>query len=283
MRPKSNDVLMGVRVSDDDVKKEKEENNVGEQKHFVVFGDIELDEDEISYANIPYKFVEYEDVEERKLKVSAEKHSVTERWELWDNDKVENENKDEMAERKEKSIKEKKMSGEVFDRAAGRVDLSKLRVTDIPTNTRVFEPRAASGPEEVKIQLQKNEVLETCREYVKRECFETGKVKNTNLTSQQIIGKKKLKRRVKQNEIVIFLTDKSGKLAICTPETYQEAAKVHIDKDTEVPWDTLKQTETLVNRHVKQLVNAFSMGSTHRQEDRIHKALRAVDVAHSVG
>ena len=84
---------------------------------------------------------------------------------------------------------------------------------------------------------------------------------------------------MKQGDIVVFPTDKSGKLAISTPEVYKEAAKTHVEKDTKVPWNTLKATETLVNRHVLQLAKAFRMGSTHAQEDRITKALRAVDVA----
>ena len=83
--------------------------------------------------------------------------------------------------------------------------------------------------------------------------------------------------RIKKTEIVIFPTDKSGKLAVSTPDIYKEAAKIHLDKDLEITWDKLKPTETLINRHVLQLAKAFRLGSTHNQEDRMKKALRAVD------
>ena len=219
-------------------------------------------------------------MDERKVKVAAEKHSITERWDMWDQgDDDKNKTKAEREDRRDKDKKERQKGGEVFDKDAAILDMSKLRVTDIPTNTRVFEPRAASGPEEVKIQVQKDEVMRTCKGYTKKECNENGGVKKNNLTAQQIVGKLKLQKRVRNEEIVIFPTDKSGKLAITTPEIYQEAAKIHVDKDTEVPWETLKEVETKVNRHVQQLTKAFSMGTTHGQSSRINKAFRAVDVA----
>ena len=75
----------------------------------------------------------------------------------------------------------------------------------------MFEPRAASGPEEVKIHVQNDEVMRTFKEYTKKECNENGGVKKNNLTAQQIVGKLKLQKRVRNEEIVIFPTDKSGK------------------------------------------------------------------------
>ena len=38
-----------------------------------------------------------------------------------------------------------------------------------------------------------------------------GNLKKNNLTASQEIGKKRLRRRVKRNEIVLATTDKSGK------------------------------------------------------------------------
>ena len=141
---------------------------MGEQVNFILFADIEMDEDEKSYANIPYKLVDYETVDKRKVKVAAEKHSITERWDMWDQrDDDENKTKVEREDRRDKDKKERQKGGEVFDKDAAILDMIKLRVTDIPTNTRVFEPRAASGPEEVKIQIHKDEVMRTCKEYNK--------------------------------------------------------------------------------------------------------------------
>ena len=59
----------------------------------------------------------------------------------------------------EKSKNEKAASGQVLDSENKILDLSKLRVTDLPTVTRVFEPRPAADTEEVKIQVQRLEAL----------------------------------------------------------------------------------------------------------------------------
>ena len=192
-RARYNDKLRGVRVTDDEVKKEKIEKDMKEQENYIIFGDIVLDEDEKSYANLPYKFVEHEDLDERKMRVSAEKHSVTERWEMMDNENEKkcNDEDEDTNENAEKRRKVKAENGKVYDKEAATIDLSKLRVTDIPTNTRIFEPKPAKGSEEVKIQVQKNEILKTFTDYVKKECDEKGKIRMSNLTMQQVRGKKK--------------------------------------------------------------------------------------------
>ena len=82
--------------------------------------------------------------------------------------------------------------------------------------------------------------------------------------------------RVKKGEIIITMTDKSGKFAVVTPELYRRAASVHL-KDQEVDWNKVAEVEVLVNRFAMQLVKVFDMGSVHEQEDRIRQAYRNVD------
>ena len=78
-----------------------------------------------------------------------------------------------------------------------------------------------------------------------------------NLTAQEIKGKESLQKRVKRGEIVIFPTDKSGKLVVSTPSTYLEAAREHTGKDQEVYWSRLETTEREVNRHCTALRIVF--------------------------
>jgi hypothetical protein len=119
---------------------------------------------------------------------------------------------------------------EIFDQDSKVFNLSKLRVTDIPTNVRVHEPRAGSGPNEMKIQVQRDEMLRAGNKFIRAECNEKGEIVQTNLTKEEIIGKKRLRKRIKKSKIVVVTTDKSGKLAVSTPEIYKEAAKVHLEK-----------------------------------------------------
>ena len=53
----------------------------------------------------------------------------------------------------------------------------------------------------------------------------------SNLTEEQKKGIKSLKKKQKEGRVVIFQTDKSGKLAADSPENYAEAARPHKEKD----------------------------------------------------
>ena len=76
------------------------------------------------------------------------------------------------------------------------------------------------------------------------------------------------------------MSDKSGKLVISKPETCKEAAKVHIDKDEKVPWETLVETERLINRHSTALKKALKIGEAHPgQNQRLPSVLKSVDSA----
>ena len=153
-----------------------------------------------------------------------------------------------------------------------RLDMSKLRVTVLSKNQRTHEPRPANGGEEIKIQAQKIEVLKQTKKVLK------DNNKDTNLTAQQIVGKLKLLKRKKQGELVIFPTDKSGKLVVCLPETYLEAGRVHTSKDQQVEWSELPTTETKVNRHTRALTKIINLGASHNgQEQRIAGATKSVD------
>ena len=95
---------------------------------------------------------------------------------------------------------------------------------------RLYPPRAAMNAEEVRIQGQRLEVMRQCGALIR----DAEARPDTNLTEAESCGKEKLQRRIKVREIVIFPTDKSGKLVLSTPNTYMEAASVHTAGDKEL-------------------------------------------------
>ena len=155
--------------------------------------------------------------------------------------------------------------------------MSNLKATDLPTITRLFPPRPAGGQDEIKIQEQASLAKEAFAKYKKENCDEKGRQKNMNLTARQSEGKKSLRRRVLNKEIVIAATDKSGKYVITTPEIHRYAAEKHLEKDEMASWQEVKPTETLLNRHSIQLAASFRMGVSHNEVDRVNKALRSTD------
>ena len=120
----------------------------------------------------------------------------------------------------------------------------------------------------MKIQEQCSLAKEGFDAYKAKNCDEKGNIKESNLSTAETIGKKRLRRKVKKGDLVVTTTDKSGKFVVTTPEIYRYAANKHIIKDTEVGWDCVKEKETFLNRHTAQLGKIFQMGGNHNQVDK---------------
>ena len=116
---------------------------------------------------------------------------------------------------------------------------------------------------EIELQNMKMKLNEITKEYTGSE--ETAGI---NLSEKQKRGIKKLRKRQKDREIVVFQTDKSGKLVVDTPENYVEAARPHVEKDDLVSIEEFRTTEKLINAHsvfwLKMLGVAKDSGDSSR-------------------
>ena len=54
-------------------------------------------------------------------------------------------------------------------------------------------------------------------------------------------GKKELQGKIRDQSLVVFKTDKSGKLCADSVDNYTEAVKKHIDDDIQVDWEQVKR------------------------------------------
>ena len=117
----------------------------------------------------------------------------------------------------------------------------------------------------IKLESQRLEVLRVCEDLLQDPTLgEEGKRPHmSNLSPEERRGKRSLQMRIKDGEIVVFPTDKSGKMVVSLPSTYKEAAKVHLEKDEEVTWDELNKVEVLINRHTTALRKILSLGENH--------------------
>ena len=267
----------GISVTRHEVEEFELKEGHTEENSFVVYGDVVLSEEEKDYLNLSPKFREFETLEVKKWHIEVETNAIKTRWELMSQDKSEKEKEgksdQEIFEEKQKENESRK----TYDEELGRINLSNYRVTDMPSVTRVFPPRPANSNQEMKIQEQCNLAREAFDEYVGKNCDENGNLKKNNLSVSQIIGKKRLRRKVKNGILVVTTTDKNGKFVVTTPEIYRYAANKHLSKDIEVGWDCVKERETFLNRHTAQLGKIFQMGGNHNQADRVNKALKSSD------
>ena len=154
-----------------------------------------------------------------------------------------------------------------FDPRTLTLDLRKRKVTDTKENSRIYMPKPVSIREETNIHLREEIYEKTFNKFYEENCDEKGRQKS-NLSQQQRLGVSKLKKRIKDNTIVIMETDKSGKFCVATMEAYIQMGQVHVSKDTEIDENDVKEREHLLNGHVSMLLKVTNMGENWQHEDR---------------
>ena len=255
---------MGVLVTDRQLKEEKSRRNEPSNTNYIILDDIPMDKDELEYLNLHYKFREIEPMTVEELENEVEIQSINLRYELMNHDDDNEEatqgenNKADNDERR----KEYKESMKVLDEQEKKLDMTKLKVINLSKNPRLIEPRAAINNEEIKIQTQRMEMLSKGNMILES----LDKRKESNLTMGESRGKVKLLKRIKNEELLIYPFDKSGKLVACLPSTYLEAGKVHTSKDEKVEWTELPKVELCVNRHTRALMKILNIGTSHQSQ-----------------
>ena len=146
-------------------------------------------------------------------------------------------------------------------------DARGLRVMDYKHNSRVIFPKAQSGVQENNLEVMRAELLHHHREWVAANC-NCKKEQQSNLSKDEQLGLKSIKKRVADNEIVILPTDKSGRFAIMSMKTYIEAGMVHIKDDQEVGVAEKQANQTKINGAVSMLLKIFRVGTDCKHESR---------------
>ena len=158
------------------------------------------------------------------------------------------------------------------------LNYANLRATDIPTVSRLHPPKPASIKKEKIMDNIKEKLLDTVFEYKKEHCDNKGRVKDQNITSDELKAIKEIKEKIKDKEMVVFTTDKSGRFSVDTPTNYEEALMDHTMKDIEVGHDKVKQIENTMNHHMKQFNRMFNVGSAHNHESRVTSATHSTNM-----
>ena len=231
---------------------------------------IELDEDEIAFLKLPPKFSTMEKLKEENILTEIEVCNAKLR--MSRKEQLEGlEDSEEITEQEQDKFDEiEAESRQPYDYKNKSLDLRKRRVTDLKENSRVILPRPLSTTEEAFIAVRRENVHNIFKEYSKEMCQEDGEQKS-NLTPAQMRGLKKIRKRIKAGEIVILLTDKSGKLAVTTMESYIKMGEVHIQEDREVTMESCKEIQRKLNGHMSMWLKISGMGENWRQYDRMRE------------
>ena len=152
------------------------------------------------------------------------------------------------------------------------LNYANLRATDIPTVQRIYPPKPGTIKQEKVLGNLKEKLMDTVREYKREHCDNKGNFKQNNLSKEEVEGMKEIKDKIKQKEIVVFSTDKSGRFSVDSPKNYEEAVKLHTKNGVEIDIDSVKKIENKVNQHMRQFNKMFKVGSTHQHEERVTAA-----------
>ena len=125
--------------------------------------------------------------------------------------------------------------------------MSAIPDTSNQYNTRILPPKLANGDQEMIIQSIKSGTMQSTNNFCNRRCEVDGSLKNKSLTKSQSRGRSKLLKRVKDQEVIISMTDKSGKIAIWNTPLYIVVAQEHTAKDNSVDKDFVNKVETNAN------------------------------------
>ena len=162
-------------------------------------------------------------------------------------------------------------SRQIFDPINKTLDMRKRRVTDLKENSRVTLPKPLPASDEAKINVRREKYESVFNTYAEEHCSEDG-AQRSNLSQAQRNGLRKLQKRVQDGEIIVMMTDKSGKMAVADVESYLDMGKVHTSKDKEVGEAEVKKTQKLYNGHVSMWLKFLNMGADWEHEDRMRES-----------
>ena len=263
--------------------------NVGDEE-------IELNENELSVLRLGPKFCELVALDEEAFEGEVEQAILKFKWETMEDDKSKNETaqvekseiarrvlfeelytKEELENLEDEAEDEMKMRDAelrtIFDLKTRVLDMRKRRTTDIQGNSRVILPKKMKNfEEEAKLEMLRQELRGTLNKYMREKCGQRG-LQKSNLSRGEILGLRSLRKRVKEGEIVILPTDKSGLFAVTSRSTYIECGKSHTQGNTSVGWEDLKVAQRKLNGHTSMMIKVFGIGKSWKHTDRVKETM----------
>ena len=108
--------------------------------------------------------------------------------------------------------------------------MSKCRRIEVPEEIK-------DSKVEIAIASAKSKLENITEKFISEKCDQRGNILENNLTHEETQGLKSLKQRIKNDEITVAPTDKSGKFSVNTKENYLASLESHVKNDIEISWD----------------------------------------------
>ena len=90
-------------------------------------------------------------------------------------------------------------------------------------------------------------------------------------SSDKIVGRNSLMKRVSEGELHISQSDKGKRIVVMDVQTYYEMAVVHTAQDVEVGWKDLDQAQKDLRAHSRALAWIFKIGEAHSDRNKARR------------
>ena len=213
-----------------------------------IIGKVTLSYNEQQILKLPPKFAVEENLPEEGLALDEELSYAKARMTISkeEEEKLEDEGieEDKDEEFEEELEKTEAMTRQIYNTKESRFDDRKRRVTDLKECARVTLPKPLDTKHEALIEMRRGTNQRVYNDYRKEKCNKKGEVEG-NLTEEEKDGLKSLQKKIKNQEIVILKTDKSGKLCVVSWEEYIRMGREHTGRDQEIDRKTIIEKENI--------------------------------------
>ena len=140
----------------------------------------------------------------------------------------------------------------VYNDDLNTLDYRKAAASELKSFRRVNMPDPVEEKEELKIQILKNKLENTIKEYQIQHCDTKGNILNDKSNSEEDkAATKRLKDKVENEKLVIGSTDKTGLYYVTSTDNFEKEGLKHIGKDDIIGLDEVKQIEAEMNSTVR--------------------------------
>ena len=260
------EVVRSIRIADDDLPAEFESTPR-------IYGGVQIDEDERAALELSPKFGLFRQLNVEKGKIDVEESLNKLRWNSILGGRAGSKQGGGLGTAGQQGQGERDArGGQMFvDRVSNKVDVNKLRVTDLPYNPSVHMPGSLGGEVELRLHQVKVEVRDAVKKMLKKSH------RWDNVSESEKRGLDKLCKRIKAKEIVCFVTDKSGRMSCDSLDNYRKACEAELAdarKTPEITIDDHEEAEKAMNAEGLALLRMMGLKSG-KSADRLRNAIVA--------
>ena len=259
-------------TNNNELKKEIKESN-----REVLSVDVTLSEEEKEVLRLPAKFTTHKVLTVENMDEAIEIAHAKVRYDSMEETRPkakEDENPDdvevELTETEKDTIRDEMARPRLaFDDSTRTLHLGGKRVTDYRQNSKVHLPGPLGPVPEANMALRKAKYLEVFQDHLDKNCRKG--CQEQNLSKSQQAGLKSLQKRIKEGDLVVLQTDKTGSFAACSPQAYRDMGLEHVGNHKEISWDKAAATQRTLNGHTSMWIKMAGLGQELGQVDRMRE------------